>query len=137
MGRSSNLHRVLTPIVQRSSAIVLGLACLATASPGLAQTMDVRDKLARETAQYRAEHFPNGRTPPKLDWRGKGPLRAREQASPDTPPGGVGYGYYFYDYSLLWTNSTIADYYIITPTLLGPDADDQIYLTSTTRSQKG
>ncbi len=136
MGRSLKLRRVLTPVLQWSTAIVLGLVYFATGSRGLAQTLDVRDELARETAHYRAEHFPKGRTPPKLDWRGRGPLRAKE-ATPEKVPGGVGYGYFFYDSELLWTNSTIADYYVITPTILGPDASDQVYLTSTCRAQKG
>ena len=44
--------------------------------------------------------------------------------------------YYFNNGSLLWTNSTVADYYVVTPTFLGGYVST-LYLTSTCRLQLG
>ena len=52
-------------------------------------------------------------------------------------PGGVGYGYYFSDAALHWTNSTVLDYYIVTPSTAGGDLNYYLYLTSTCRAQLG
>jgi hypothetical protein len=104
-------------------------------SPLMAEIQDIRKEIAQESERYRAEHFPDGRMPPKHDWRKPGPLRQGQSTPPETP-GGVGFGYYFYDNALLWTNSTIADYYVIAPTLLGQPVS-YLYLTSTCRAQLG
>ena len=64
------------------------------------------------------------------------PFRRGEVTIPEAP-GGVGYGYYFYNDALLWTNSTVADYYVIAPTLPGEVITNYLYLTSTCRAQLG
>src|SRR5665213_2262384 len=75
-------------------------------SPSLtAAVEDRREAVAQESQRYRAEHFPDGHMPPKHDGR----HLLSEQ--PKEVPGGVGYGYYYGNAALLWTNSTIADYY--------------------------
>ncbi len=104
-------------------------------SPLMAEIHDVRNEIARESEQYRAEHFPDGHMPPKHDWRAQRPLRWGEKTSPEAP-GGVGYGYYFYNNALLWTNSTVADYYVVAPRFLGQSVTE-LYLTSTCRAQLG
>ena len=102
----------------------------------MAKIQDVRKEIAQESAQYFAEHFSDGRMPPMHDWRKQRPLRQGEEVTPEAP-GGVGYGYYFYNNVLLWTNSTIADYYVIVPTFPGQNLTNYLYLTSTCRSQLG
>ena len=99
------------------------------------QIRDVRSVIARESAIYRAAHFPDGQLPPKHGWRRENPL---QQGPIETRPvpGGVGYGFYFYYYNLLWTNSTVADYYVICPPHLGQPVS-YFYLTSTCRAQLG
>lgn len=96
---------------------------------------DVRAVIAQESAAYRAAHFPNGKLPPKHGWRGENPLRSGPKETGPVP-GGVGYGFYFHYYSLLWTNSTVADYYAIAPTYLGQPVS-VFYLTSSCRAQLG
>jgi hypothetical protein len=96
---------------------------------------DVRHEIARESEQYRLAHFSAGRLPPKHDWKPQVTGRLGGTNRPAVP-GGVGYGYYYYDPALLWTNSTVADYYVITPTFLGQGVS-YLYLTATCRSKLG
>jgi hypothetical protein len=91
--------------------------------------------MARQSQLYKAQHFPNGRMPPKHGWDRHGPLPSHSSA-PEETPGGVGYGYYFNSTALLWTNSSIADYYVVAPTYLGGNVYT-LYLTSTCRAQLG
>ena len=91
-------------------AVVI-LLWLMMPSPLMAEIQDIRKEVAEESARYRAEHFPDGRMPPKHDWSNQRPLQQGAAMSPEAP-GGVGYGYYFYNNALLWTNSTVADYYV-------------------------
>jgi len=102
----------------------------------MAEIQDIRKEISRESERYSAEHFPDGRLPPKHDWRNQRPLRRGEATSPEAP-GGVGYGYYFYNNALLWTNSTVADYYVVAPTFPGEYLTNYLYLTSTCRAQLG
>jgi hypothetical protein len=95
---------------------------------------DMRAGIAQESAAYQAAHFPNGKLPPKHGWRGENPLRHGLETEP--VPGGVGYGFYFRTYSLLWTKSTVADYYVIAPTYLGQPVS-YFYLTSSCRARLG
>ena len=111
------------------------LVWLMMASPLMAEIQDLRKEIVQESERYRAKHFPDGRMPPKHDWRKQRPLRWGETTPPEAP-GGVGYGYYFYDNALLWTNSTVADYYVVVPTLLNEKVS-YLYLTSTCRAQLG
>lgn len=96
---------------------------------------DVRAVIAQESAEYRAAHFANRPLPPKHGWHGLNPLRRGPQEA-RAVPGGVGYGFYFYYYRLLWTNSTVADYYVVAPNYLGQSVS-YFYLTSSCRSQLG
>jgi hypothetical protein len=96
---------------------------------------DRRETIARQSQQNRARRFPDGWLPPKHGWNGQTPLRP-DDSKPWETPGGVGHGYYFNNGSLLWTNSTVADYYVVTPTVLGGYVST-LYLTSTCRSQLG
>jgi len=96
---------------------------------------DRRDAIAQETQRYLAEHFANGQMPPKHDWRQKSWTHPTGVESTNTP-GGVGYGYFYDSSALLWTNASIADYYIIAPSSLGGYVSD-LYLTSTCRAQLG
>ncbi|HUA39512.1 MAG TPA: hypothetical protein VMA35_14060 [Candidatus Sulfopaludibacter sp.] len=123
------LFALLTLSIPLSTASVQVTA----ASRGL-KVRDVRAMLARESAAYRAAHFPHGELPPKHGWRGEHPLRYGLETEP--VPGGVGYGFYFRDYRLLWTKSTVADYYVIAPTYLGQPVS-YFYLTSSCRAQLG
>lgn len=112
------------------AVVLMWLMMVATA---MAEIKDIRKEIAQESAKYRAEHFPEGRMPPKHDWKRQKFLQ-QEQNMP--APGGVGYGYYFYNSALLWTNSTIADYYVVAPTFLNEKVS-YLYLTSTCRAQLG
>ena len=122
---------------RRRQATVIGLSCgwLAIGAPADAEIRDVRANVARAGAAYRALH-PDAVA--SLLEHGKS-RHAVHQAlgKPTQTPGGVGFGYYFYDTALLWTNFTVLDYYIITPRVLGADPSDYAYLTSTCRSQLG
>ncbi len=100
-----------------------------------AQVNDVRDVIARESARYRAQHFPSGEMPPKHDWRGDWPLRHAEQGIA-TAPGGIGYGLWYDSNAFLWTNYTIVDFYPIAPSSLGQTVS-YLYLTSTCRAKLG
>lgn len=111
---------------------VLALAWLLPADLQ-AEARDRRETVARQSALYRSLHFPDGRMPPKHDWRSAHPLGLGTNRE---TPGGVGYGFYFDNNSLLWTNSTTADYYVIAPTDLGGSVS-YLYLTSTCRAQLG
>jgi hypothetical protein len=105
------------------------------ASPVGSGFRDVRAAVASESAQNLARHLLNGPMPPKHDWRRQPPSR-HAQGQPDVTPGGIGYGISFDDTALLWTNSTIADYYVIAPTVLNGYVST-LYLTSTCRAQLG
>jgi hypothetical protein len=100
-----------------------------------AAIQDRREAVALESQRYRAQHFPDGHMPPKHGWRQPSSPQAGGTGSKETP-GGVGYGYYFYNADLLWTNSSIADYYVVAPTNLGGNVTT-LYLTSTCRAQLG
>jgi hypothetical protein len=105
-------------------------------SPGLgAAVQDRREAIAQESQRYRAQHFPDGHMPPKHGWKQQS-FAQPAVTEPREVPGGVGYGYYFYKDALLWTNSSIADYYVVAPTYPGQDVD-YLYLTSTCRAQLG
>ena len=105
------------------------------ASPVGSDFRDMRAAVASESAQNLARHLLSGPMPPKHDWRRQPPLRAA-QGQPEATPGGIGYGISFDDSALLWTNSTIADYYVIVPTVLDGYVST-LYLTSTCRAQLG
>jgi len=110
------------------------MLCWATASPLAAAIQDVRLEMAQESLRYMAGH-PADLSAPKHRWRKGFQLDLRQQKA--EVPGGIGFGYYFNDTALLWTNSTILDYYIIAPSHAGGDMDYLLYLTSTCRSQLG
>jgi hypothetical protein len=60
------------------------------------------------------------------------------QAPPPPPiPGGVGFGTFYTDGALRFNNSSNLYYYIVTPTDIGNNANEWLYLTSTNRSPKG
>jgi hypothetical protein len=105
------------------------------ARQGESDIRDVREAVARESAQNLARHLLSGQMPPKHDWRRQPPLR-HKKGEPEATPGGLGYGISFDDNALLWTNSTIADYYVIAPTVLDGYVSS-LYLTSTCRAQLG
>lgn len=73
--------------------------------------------------------------PPKHGWR-QPSLAHPHVIENRNVPGGVGYGYYFDDNALLWTNCSIADYYVVAPSSLG-ETVSFLYLTSTCRAQLG
>lgn len=116
-------------------SVVILIVWLAMASTLSAQTRDVREEIAQQSERYRAQHFPDGQMPPKHGWTGQRSLWP-EKKLPKETPGGTGYGYYFYANALLWTNSTIADYYVVAPTFAGGTVS-YLYLTSTCRAQLG
>jgi hypothetical protein len=117
------------------AGVLLNLASIDQASADVVQVRDMRVVTAQESAEYQAALFPNGLLPPKHGWRGENPLRrGPEETKP--VPGGVGYGFYFLNTSLHWTNSTVADYYVIAPTYLGQPVS-YFYLTSSCRAQLG
>ncbi|HTR41661.1 MAG TPA: hypothetical protein VMH87_08610, partial [Pseudomonadales bacterium] len=101
--------------------------------PLKAEIQDVRKEIAQQSEWNRAIHFPDGHMPPKHDWRNQRPL---PQGKTQPPPGGWGYGFIFYSDALYWTNSTVADYYVVAPTLLGGYVQ-YLYLTSTCRAPLG
>ncbi len=115
----------------RQLVVTIVLGCLIAPSLLRAEIRDAREEIKRESEENYAEHFLNGQVPPKHGWAG--PQKVKPSLE---EPGGTGYGYYFYDDSLIWTNSTIADYYVICPTSLGGNVD-YLYLTSTCRAQLG
>jgi hypothetical protein len=106
--------------------------CLTGAAPAV---QDRREEIAQESQRYRAQHFPDGRMPPKHGWRQSPRLQPASKNLRETP-GGVGYGYYFDTGALLWTNCSIADYYVIAPSSLH-ETISFLYLTSTCRAQLG
>lgn len=121
---------------------MLVLSWLILGSGLMASVQDRRQAIAEETANYRAQHFPDGHMPPKHDWRRQPTATAAAASSPATQtleaPGGVGYGYFFAAGSLLWTNCSIADYYVDAPTYaVGVSNLNLLYLTSTCRAQLG
>jgi len=126
-------HRV-QPIRPRAAAVAM-LLSLTLAPALMAEIRDHRQEIAEASAQYRARLFPDGHMPPKHDWRRQRPVLPGER-KPPVAPGGVGYGYYFYDGAMLWTNSTVADYYLVAPNSLGQSVS-YLYLTSTCRAQLG
>jgi hypothetical protein len=112
----------------------IGLFLTAQALCALADILDVRERIMRETQLYRASH-PEFRAAPKHDFKGK--TVPEKALSGMEVPGGVGFGYYFTDSALRWTNSTILDYYIIAPSTMGGNLNYYLYLTSTCRAQLG
>ena len=115
-----------------------------TAPGGQTNIRDRRAEVARESQLFRAIHFPNGIQPPKHDFRHGAPAgKAGGPVSPATAintnaatPGGIGYGLWYTGGLLEWSNSTVIDFYPITPSNLGQVAST-LYLTSTCRAQKG
>jgi len=105
---------------------------------------DRREEIARETKRYIAHHFPDGKMPPKHDFSKSRPVpRNKQTASGYTTsitngltPGGIGYGVWDDDTALIWTNSTVVDFYAIAPAFLGQSIY-YLYLTSTCRAQLG
>src|ERR1700691_3275870 len=55
---------------------------------------DPREAIVQESRRYRAQHFPDGRLPPKHDWSRQSTLQSAAAGSNEAP-GGIGYGYYF------------------------------------------
>jgi len=100
-----------------------------------ADVEDRREAVAQESLRYRAEHFPDGHMPPKHDGRQLMSVQSVVTVTNEAP-GGVGFGYFFNNTNLLWTNSSIADYYVIAPSSLGGNVIT-LYLTSTCRAQLG
>jgi hypothetical protein len=97
---------------------------------------DRREAIAQQSQRYRAQHFPDGHMPPKHSGRQLSSVPSAVAGS-NAAPGGVGYGYYFYNTALLWTNCSIADYYVDAPASLGGNVVSNLYLTSTCRAQLG
>ena len=64
-----------------AGAVVI-LAWLTMALPLVAEIQDIREETAQQSERYRAEHFPDGRMPPKHDWRKQQPLRRGETTPP-------------------------------------------------------
>ncbi len=98
-----------------------------------AQIVDRRSVIAEESAAYRAKH------PEAIQFlqRHMNRRRHHKQEVPTEAPGGVGYGYFFWGDKLLWTNSSVLDYYIVTPNNAGGNLETWQYLTSTCRSPLG
>lgn len=119
----------------RSTAVLAFLAGALMAPSLQAEMLDVRQEIARESASNLVEHVrSHGQMPPKHDWK-------KDRQSSLTPteaptPGGVGYGYDYYNTAMIWTNSTIADYYVVAPNYLIGYVS-YLYLTSTCRAQLG
>src|ERR1700744_4694381 len=87
--------------------IALFLGCQIAPSILRAEIRDVQEEIKKESEANHARRLLNGQAPPKHGWRGQQQITpAREE------PGGTGYGYYFNADALIWTNSTIADYYV-------------------------
>jgi hypothetical protein len=105
------------------------------ASPVVSGIRDVREAVARESARNLARHLLSGHMPPKHDWR-RHPPPHHAKGQPEATPGGIGYGISFDANALLWTTSTIADYYVIAPSYLNGYVST-LYLTSTCRAQLG
>ena len=97
---------------------------------------DVRETVARESEHYRMEHPKECAAAPKHDWRSIRPQQPLASSQAEIP-GGVGFGFYFLESKLLWTNATVLDYYIITPTRVGGDMNYYLYLTSSCRANLG
>ena len=131
--------RLVWPI--RAVAI---LAWLLMASSLMAEIRDVRKEIAQQTKQYIAQHFPDGKMPPKHDFSKNQPVSKGQPQVSDhkantingPTPGGIGYGIWYDNTALLWTNFTIADYYVIAPPAIGRTVS-WLYLTSTCRAQLG
>ncbi len=100
-----------------------------------AEVKDRRIAIAQESAAYRAQH-PDAMQLFERERTGRGGHLHKKQ-HPTEVPGGVGYGYFYWYYTLLWSNSTILDYYIITPDHAGGNLETWQYLTSTCRSPLG
>ena len=146
----------LSPHIINCILIVLLAGCGQTALPAdllatngvavrpEAGIMDRRAEVAQATKWYRARYFPDGKMPPKHDFSQRPPVAnsngmgasARPKGTTEPTPGGVGYGIWFDGGTLEWSNSTVVDFYPITPGNLGQDVST-LYLTSTCRAQKG
>src|ERR1051326_4398258 len=96
-----------------------------------AAVRDVREAIARSSAHQFSKH--RG-PPPKHQWHQLQPSAG--QTMPPVP-GGTGFGFYFNNSALLWSNSTVMDYYIVAPSTLGGISANWLYLTTTCRSQLG
>jgi autotransporter-associated beta strand protein len=108
---------------------------------------DIRDRraeVAQESQLFRALHFPNGIQPPKHAFsqgaparKGEGPVSLATAINTNAAtPGGIGYGLWYDGGLLEWSNSTVIDFYPITPSNLG-QVPSTLYLTATCRAQKG
>ena len=136
---TTHRRRLFWPI--RAVAI---LAWLLMASSLMAEIRDVREEIAQQTKQYIAQHFPDGKMPPKHDFsknqsisKGRPKISDHKANTINGPtPGGIGYGLWYDNTALLWTNFTIADYYVIAPPAIGGTVS-WLYLTSTCRAQLG
>jgi len=95
---------------------------------------DLRHAMEQKSKERQAWNL--RRPPPKHRWHSPNALESPENLGPPEP-GGTGFGYYFQDAALLWSNSTFIDYYIITPSQLGGTSTNWLYLTTTCRAQLG
>src|ERR1043166_1895998 len=114
------------------------LLCLAMGGCALlasAQIEDRRSAIAKESAAYWAQHPEALQFLERFTRSRAG--RHHHGRLPTEVPGGVGYGYFFWNNTLLWTNSSILDYYIVTPDRAGGNLQTWQYLTSTCRSPLG
>lgn len=119
-----------------SSIAKLLLLTVALYSPSAsAQIKDRRSAVGEESSAYWAKH--PGAIQFLERYKNSHPRHGHKKGQPTEVPGGVGYGYFYWYYALLWTNSSILDYYIITPDEAGGNLQTWQYLTSTCRSPLG
>jgi len=137
--------------------LCVGLASGALASGAAAQpnepVRDMRAAIAAESRRLKAElpaHLVSAPRRPPIhageSRRSRPSVRRSGNVRPRTKmvgsgagwpvPGGVGYGYWFNDDALHWENSTVLDFFVLTPTTIG-GISDTLYLTSTNRSNLG
>jgi hypothetical protein len=110
---------------------------------------DVRDLISQETTAYELSHPDEMANIPQRGGSAVLSSPASRSSSPaplptepiplltEPIPGGVGWGYYYNDDTLLWTNSTVLDYFIVTPDHVGGDNTYWLYLTSCNHAEKG
>jgi hypothetical protein len=96
---------------------------------------DIRADVLKESIAYRIEHPVETYEAPKRLLQ-KADAKVASLSGFEVP-GGVGYGYWFKDNDLLWNDSTVLDYFIITPSTVGGNMDYYLYLTSANRSNLG
>lgn len=97
---------------------------------------DMRDHVSQQTIEYQQLHSAEISNLPKRQLT-VAKLGFSSKPAGYPVPGGIGFGYWFTDAALFWTDSVVLDYFIVTPDRVGGNMDYFLYLTSSNRSNLG